>query len=489
MQPSASNEILLQRSRQLNRDERMPILRGELDQSIRGITASLEGLSGMDKDEKREEHIRNAIKGEAIPVPVIAEVAVEQAGTWRRPKRLISVDEPDEPYDLQDDDEAFLKAYNERWLPSRRAQEVLGAGAVAAPLRAEVMEEIVERLERLTGREKDLTKVVPLSTVHEELATVAPVSVLDAVHGYWYMKRLRLGKALLRANQTPPAWDDLNPFRTFRSRLETPNARRKQLRQDRQKQELVKKVRARLESAAELVTLVKKREVLKRHLVNNEYVGLEENVVPMVKRTKLEQEDFDFRMVSGLDSARATDFDPVQHVEQYRATCPDPDDLAAATADENACDGNNEQMPLKGDAKYLSHMRPVRLPGITPFLGIPRLSPAGQVVYDPVGVAEVRAWKDQKTRRRSSKEEMAAVLRRKLLLRLQQNPIARMQSIIASLSQPPELPRAPPDLEELQDFAEARGWDPRLVGQPPIQVETLYYQIPLPLKQKREQLM
>ena len=45
----------------------MPILRQEL---VGAVGAHTEGLAGMDKEEKREEHIRGAtVRGEAIPVP------------------------------------------------------------------------------------------------------------------------------------------------------------------------------------------------------------------------------------------------------------------------------------------------------------------------------------------------------------------------------------------------------------------------------------
>ncbi len=45
----------------------MPILREEL---ANAVGAHSEGLAGMDKEEKREEHIRGAaVRGEAIPVP------------------------------------------------------------------------------------------------------------------------------------------------------------------------------------------------------------------------------------------------------------------------------------------------------------------------------------------------------------------------------------------------------------------------------------
>lgn len=63
-------DILLQRSRQLKKTQPMPIVREEVRDAIAVSAAVTEGLCGMDKSEKKEEHIKSATKGiSAIPVP------------------------------------------------------------------------------------------------------------------------------------------------------------------------------------------------------------------------------------------------------------------------------------------------------------------------------------------------------------------------------------------------------------------------------------
>lgn len=143
----------------------------------------------MDKTEKGEEHIKHAVRGfsatlmqyQEVPVPVVVvENAVEQneenGKVWKIPNALIKCEEPlKEMYDLEEDDERFLRTFQE------------------GSLTPGMFESLIDKLERLTGYQEDYFNVVPIEKVKVEVKDVPP-KILEAVYGYWVAKRFRLGK-------------------------------------------------------------------------------------------------------------------------------------------------------------------------------------------------------------------------------------------------------------------------------------------------------
>ena len=205
--------------------------------------------------------------------------------------------------------------------------------------------------------------------------------MITAVHGYWYLKRLRLDRPMLPENDRPPPVDDENPFKNFRRRIDTPIARRRKLREDRAEYAAVEKMKSDLLKAAELLSMVREREEKKKALVvcEEEMFELE---AEYAKRRKVDREDCLFRMRSGLWGARDPCFDSMADVENFRRMFPDPNSVE----DESAEEGTEEPLPL--ELKHLAFVKMVHIPSVSPFWGIPRLSRRG-IVYDRVTLKDV----------------------------------------------------------------------------------------------------
>lgn len=505
MKASVSSEILLQRSRQLKRTEPMPILRGELEDAL-VVSAALAGLVGMDKDEKREEHIRGAIHGEEIPIPVIETTSGWDelpVAPWHRPDALLAAVEPPESYDLEEDDLMFLQAHNTLWNPSRRAQQTRKAGFEITP---EFLEHALQRLEEITGRTPSPGLVISLTGAQDALGEEAPSHVIEAIYGYWYFKRLRLGRALLRVNMPPPAWDDPNPFLTFRPRLDTPIARRRKLREERELQIQGRKLRAQIHGGVELVSLVNQRENMKRSMVRNEEALFDLDVT-LARRSQVERDDFAFRLNSGLHDARDENFDPLADVAAYRLLCEDPQFLKRPDPTESwewlrqgeiAAQTDCKRRRFGLELEHLAYMRVIRLPGVAPFLGVPFLWRSGRVVYSPVSVSELRELKD----RLFHEDSLEATLTQRLKVRQQRNPMGRLQLLVEYLKMLGTSSGEGSSLEEEGDeietfarddlrlFVDNLGADGALVGRLPHALHSRGFELlPRSLKEKRSMLL
>lgn len=209
--------------------------------------------------------------------------------------------------------------------------------------------------------------------------------MISVVHGYWYLKRLRIDRPLLPENQRPPAVEDANPFKNFRLRIDTPIARRRKLREDRAEYAAVEKMKSDLLKAMELTGMVREREQKKKELVvcEEEMFQLE---AAHAKKRKIEREDDLYRMRSGLWGARDESFDCTADAEVFRSLFPDPNEAVMPEED-----GTEEHLPL--EMRHLAFVKLVHLPGVSPFWGIPRLSRrgGGHAVYDPVSMRDVEA--------------------------------------------------------------------------------------------------
>ncbi len=309
----------------------------------------------------------------------------------------------EEVYDLEDDDEAFLAAYRSKWMVSARARELqVQQDDLSAPL----MELIVHQLEVLTGRRDEVEDVVDRDVAVEALRDVAPAHVVEAVYGYWYLKRLRNGKALYRLCVPEPEWDNPNPFLTFRPRLDTPLARRRKLRDERQAQHVFRKLRDQMQTSATLLSLGRQREEAKHALLQAELDALEAETYRCCLPADVRAEVDDLLRRGPL--SERMDIDRLAEASLFRRVFPDPDSVPDEDetsvargydyADENAprdINARDADRLFGRELAYLGFALPVRLPGVRPFLGVPRVSRTGAVVFDAVRAVDLAALRDR----------------------------------------------------------------------------------------------
>jgi hypothetical protein len=399
----------------------------------------------------------------------------QEVEPWERPEDYILCEEKPESYDCDEEDLRFVEAYNRKWMGSMRAKQSRKDGP---KLTEGKMDYLINKLEQMTGKRASVWEIVNLEEAKEELKAF-PFAMIDAVYGYWYLKRLKLNRPLLRANMVPTVWDDTNPYLTFRARLDTPIARRKKLREDKNAQQHALKVHSRLVKGKEIVALLKDRETLKREVVVNEE-ALFDQEINFVKMRKIDQEDFLFRLQSGLWTMRNEVDDRVEQVETFRKSFPDPETLP----EEEEREVRVEDLGV--DLSYLSFVRRVTLPGITPFLGIPRLSRVGQVYYDCVGRDDVERLKERLVHDPTEYHPLVNV-------RLKSNPFVKMKLLIAMLNEMSttkyEEEEAPDEEEGIVDsdevVAELMGWEAGLLYEPPRLLKKMYMRKPESVVEKR----
>lgn len=370
--------------------------------------------------------MKDAIRGysatnlrfEEIPVPHITVVPGwddAQVVVWEYPKALIAAHKPlEECYDLEEDDEAWLNVYRTRWKSVAVARRLEGHDF---DLTATVMEKLIDILETRTGKRDEPDSVIELETVMPELRPVAPASVATHVYWYWYGKRLRLGKALHRLCRPDPSWDNPNPFLTFRPRLDTPLARRRKLRDDKGTYDFLQKFMRQLRGTKELTELVLLREEQKRTLLNVQIDSFNADLVysalPQTERARVEA------MLQQSPMSARGEVDLRGEVALFRRVFPDPDDYDyyhddgvvvddddddGDDGDDNVCHMGDEawnaslkEELLGPDLAHLAHACCVRLPGVRPFLGVPRRSRLGthRICFEPVKRSDLIQLQDR----------------------------------------------------------------------------------------------
>ncbi len=380
----------------------------------------------------------------------------QQTRPWVQPEALIVGEERDWPesYDFDaEDDQLFLDGYN-RFARAKRLPE----------LTTEAMERMMDKLERLTGRQVDYRNVVGLSKVRQELETAGHPVAITAVHGYWYFKRLRLGRPLLREYWQPPAWDDGNPFLNFRPRLDTPIARRRKLREERLNHAAAQKVRASMQKASELVAAAVEREKMKRETVECDEALLDLEVAN-AKRPKIEREDFLFRLRNGLTTARAEGFDCEADVRLFRSVFPDPNCTDEEREEEE--EEEEEEEDWGRELRHLRFVRWVQLEGVSPFWGVPRLARGGRVVYDPLTVEDIARLRLRLVG--SEPPPRPRPKRRRPRMLYIANAIRELRRL-SRVPPPPDDERDEQEEaiseEEVTEFARERGWLPLNVRGP-----------------------
>lgn len=214
--------------------------------------------SGMEKEEESEHHLQRAmVAGSVIPTPNVAKL-VDDDLKWHDhtyppdchpPKQLIHItpftmeqDVPEYDYDSEDSE----------WLNS------IGK---SNGITADKLEELVDKWERLS-----INNIIDLDVAKS--LTKDDEDTILVIYDYWLRKRVRIGHTLSPAVRTEPIAgappnDSYVAFRKRRDKIQT----RKNRKNDEASYEKMLKLRRNLARAIEIMATIKKREILKKQLV------------------------------------------------------------------------------------------------------------------------------------------------------------------------------------------------------------------------------
>lgn len=212
--------------------------------------------SGMEKDEEAEHHLQRAmVTGHVIPTPEV--YAIDPAvydmlypAVFTLPRRLIHM----QPFTLEQDiPEYDIDSEDEEWLRSQ---------AKSIDLPNEKFEEMVDRLER----NSDHTVVSEQDA--KSLLRDYDESLIIAVYDYWLNKRFKTKHNLLPQVKTEVRGNTAvnDPYLAFRRRKDKMQTR-KNRKNDESSYEKMIKLSWDLNSAQDIVDMIKKRELLKKDLV------------------------------------------------------------------------------------------------------------------------------------------------------------------------------------------------------------------------------
>jgi enhancer of polycomb-like protein len=177
-------------------------------------------------------------------------------------------------YNLDEEDDRFLDAYNEgqNRLSADKLElmlhylEVINAEATDRALTANGASEADKR----TPTSCNTVEHLPKHTALDILQKISGVrlAVCEAVYGYWLAKRKRRGRPIIRRLQAPTPISDQDPYHVFRARekIRGPQTRRKK-ENDVKSYDKLREIRASLQHALAVVEMIGKRERRKRELV------------------------------------------------------------------------------------------------------------------------------------------------------------------------------------------------------------------------------
>ena len=193
--------------------------------------------------------------------------------------------------------------------------------------------------------------------------------------------------------------------------------------------------------------------------------------------------------------------DRLEQVDAFREAFADPHSLPEREEKRKRGVGVED---LGLDLNHLHFAQRVVLPGMTPFLGVPRLSRLGQVYYDCVDRDEVERLKDRL---------LGEVGFHPLVeVQLKDNPFVKMKLLIAMLneispggarSRHVEKEDVPPDAKHYdnvmvddvdcndsdEEIAELMGWERELLYEPPRLLQKMYWEKEQSVVEKRKCLI
>mmetsp|Transcript_10912 Transcript_10912/g.40061 ORF Transcript_10912/g.40061 Transcript_10912/m.40061 type:complete len:541 (-) Transcript_10912:3027-4649(-) len=274
------------RSRALDINKSLPIVRNikELDSEENVTRGVLHGHVQLDAENEEAQTVENKKKGGSeIPIPkslTVASYETDYPDNWKQPmsyiRRLKREDLDLVEYDLDDEDEEWLKTFNN----NRNL------------LAEDKFENMIYRLELACGQATDA--LVSMGAPLEDKGMVALSreqafetlralqcrhAVLSSVYDFWIDKRKRWQKPLLRRLQPPTSVNDQNPYNVFRPRekVHRPHTRRKR-ENDLASYQRLFQVRANLEVAKRLLVMVQRRERRKKELLDASHEAIDMRV-------------------------------------------------------------------------------------------------------------------------------------------------------------------------------------------------------------------
>ncbi|QDZ24925.1 hypothetical protein HOP50_15g74680 [Chloropicon primus] len=279
------------RPRQVDINRLLPLVRDlrDLDTgdsfASRGVTHGHEALDAENEKILTVKQTKKAIA--EIPIPIVNTVSTyeedyrpdfNRLGTYIRAPVQAKPGEVIE-YDLDDDDEAWLREFNR----PRKGEWEESEGQVH--LEEDKFELMLNKLEfacaeaaeRATTGGNASSSNMNNHTIYLQreiafdalrTATGAKYSVLSAVYNYWRQKRAKWNKPLLRRLQAPTSASDTNPYNVFRPREKANRPQTRRRRENNlQSFEKMKELRVNMEMAKELLEWAMKRERRKRDFV------------------------------------------------------------------------------------------------------------------------------------------------------------------------------------------------------------------------------
>ncbi|CAK7217885.1 Enhancer of polycomb-like protein 1 [Sporothrix bragantina] len=256
----------------------LPVLReDQVDPSeYEALTTETQIATGVDQGEENEYHLQVALQGTAtasvkeIPVPPPMESDINydalHARKFQQPVNYIRFSQTVEEcigcqYDMTEEDDDFLKAYNKK----RPASGQLSEDDFEQIM--EVYEDTASVATPYASVDKTIVPYDHMVGGLHELQLPKVMHHAKEIYEYWKQRRVDIGGALHPSLkfETHQETDEMDPFVCFRRR-EVRQTRKTRAR-DIQSADKLKKLRRELEDGRQLVILSHEREVAKRELL------------------------------------------------------------------------------------------------------------------------------------------------------------------------------------------------------------------------------
>jgi len=358
------------------------------DEDSRNFRSVPDMPTGMDAEEEKESHIKQAILAAfrtkiEIPIPTIKDVenySKETPSTFRRPPQYIKyIDKTVEEfraevdYDMDDADEEFLAKLNkDKFLLSEDKFELM-----------------IDRMEKETCERNDFEPITQFRA--ERLIGGAEkktnrLQVIAAVYNYWVKKREALGHSLLHLYHRPKADTKDSAFAVFRP-IEQKKKRHKGVKNDFAVVVRLRQLRQEFEKSRTLLEMVKKREKMKR-----EYIMAQEALffarladtragcsasTPKKKRRLV--------TLSGAEAGGSELDDGAQSASSSgdESDAPSEDMELSAEEEEDAAQSPYAAIvtdPIMDHPFFQTYV--FNIPGIPPFRGRGRIGRGGRMIFD-----------------------------------------------------------------------------------------------------------
>ncbi|KAJ4424644.1 Enhancer of polycomb-like protein 1 [Gnomoniopsis sp. IMI 355080] len=249
----------------------------EIDASeYAALTQELSVATGVDAAEEKEVHLQNSLASEhniPVPPPQASDLNYDElyASGWKKPANYIRFSSTVEdsigcPYDMTEEDEAFLKAYNAKYPPSQQLSE-------------DDFERIMDVFEETASLSTPYAAVdktiAPYSDMVSGLARLGVAmphtnNLEKELYEYWRSRREACDGPLhpMVKFETHQDTDDLDPYICFRRR-EIRQTRKTRAR-DVQSADKLKRLRRELETGRSLIIESCERELLKKDMLQVE---------------------------------------------------------------------------------------------------------------------------------------------------------------------------------------------------------------------------